>query len=318
LGSAVPSTTVDLNSTTADMTIYGAYSQGHSGASLSSGDINGDGYADVIIGAPYANPADRTWAGETYVIFGSNAAPPITVDLYSVSADMTIYGDDAEDRSSASVSSGDINGDGYADVIIGASGADPASGIEAGETYVILGSGIAMNYDFFDTDISSWQKLGTGSAIVKYEQLLLRYTTSFLRIFPAGATNNECDIEVKLTRNGGLDSRVFSSILFSYRDKRNYWELRMQINPVGDAIPGKWILQHKVDGKFVEQYILNDAINRKQQYQIKIEVRENQIKALVDGDWKIDIQVKEKPSWGNVALEYRGPGTCWFDDLIIQ
>jgi len=315
-GSASPPDTVDLNSASADMTIYGDDAYDRSGYCVSSADINGDGYDDVIIGAYHADPAGRINAGETYVIFGS-AAPTAIVDLNSVSADMTICGDDAGDESGSSVSRGDINGDGYDDVIISAPYADPAGGSKAGDTYVIFGSGIPIDYDFFDTDISDWMKLGTGGAIVKYEQLLLRYTTSFLRIFPAGATNNECDIEVKVTRNGGLASQVFSSILFSYRDNRNYWELRMQINPVGAAIPGRWILRHRVAGKVVEQYIVNATINRSQQYQIKIEVRENQIKALVDGDWKIDVQVKEKPPWGKIILEYRGAGTCWFDDLKI-
>ena len=50
-----------------------------------------------------------------------------------------IYGADGYDYAGWNVSSGDINGDGYADVIIGASGADPTGGVSAGETYIIYG-----------------------------------------------------------------------------------------------------------------------------------------------------------------------------------
>ena len=135
-GSASMPAEIDLNTTSADVTICGDYL---SGRSVSSGDINGDGIADVIIGAPGAYPTGGIYAGETYVIYGS-ASMPAEIDLNSVSANVTIYGDDAYDHSGWSVSSGDINHDGADDVIIGASDADPAGGENAGETYVIYGS----------------------------------------------------------------------------------------------------------------------------------------------------------------------------------
>jgi hypothetical protein len=316
-GSAAPPATVDLSSSAGDMTICGDDDGDHSGISVSSGDINGDGYADVIIGASGADPAGGDRAGETYVIFGS-AAPPTTVDLNSISADMTICGDDASDWSGSRVSSGDINGDGYDDVIIGAPNASPSGGILAGETYVIFGSSVPLFCDFSTTDISNWVHAGNGNVSVKDGKLLLDNTTSYLRVFHNGAISNECDIEVKVTREGGLDSRVYSSILFGAADRRNYWEFKMQINPVGYRVPGKWILKHKKNGVFIKKYRVVDNINRGQQYQLKIEVRESQIKVFVDDQCKIDVVPDEKPLWGKVILEYRGAGTCWFDDLIIN
>jgi len=243
-GSAAPPATVDLNSVSADMTISGD-DAGLSGISVSSGDINGDGYADVIIGAPRANPAGGNYAGETYVIFGS-AAPPATVDLNSVSADMTIYGDDVGDWSGRSVSSADINGDGCDDVIIGAPEADPAGRNEAGETYVIFGSGLPIDYDFFDTDISDWQRKRTGVAKVIDEQLMLRRTSNNFRLFPKGALAEKCTIEAKVTRAGGRLAKVSSSIFFSYKDNRNFWELRMQLYSVSSKKTGEWILLRRM------------------------------------------------------------------------
>ncbi|MCK5629748.1 MAG: FG-GAP repeat protein, partial [Nanoarchaeota archaeon] len=121
-------------STDANLTINGINASDQSGYSVSSGDINGDGKDDVIIGARYADP-NGDYSGETYVVFGG-----VTGEInLSTGADFRINGIDASDFSSYSISSGDINGDGKFDVIIGAYGADP-NGLTSGETYVVFGS----------------------------------------------------------------------------------------------------------------------------------------------------------------------------------
>jgi hypothetical protein len=97
------------------------------GLSVSSaGDVNGDGYADVIVGAP-GNDAAGTDAGRAYVYYGGPAADAIP--------DLTLTGAAAGDNFGVSVSSaGDVNGDGYADVIVGAPG-----NFEAGWAFVYYG-----------------------------------------------------------------------------------------------------------------------------------------------------------------------------------
>lgn len=114
-----------------------------SGYSVSSaGDINGDGFDDIIIGATDAFPNGIDDAGQSYVIFGKSNGFPASFELSSLDGTngFTINGINIDDESGSSVSkAGDINGDGFDDIIIGAYTADPNGFIEAGQAYVIFG-----------------------------------------------------------------------------------------------------------------------------------------------------------------------------------
>ncbi len=144
-GASLP-TTIDLASLgTAGITIFGADAADQSGRSVSSaGDVNGDGFDDLLIGAPTADATGNTksYAGDSYVIFGG-ASLPTTIDLASLgTAGITIFGAEANDRSSQSVSSaGDVNGDGFDDLLVGAIFADASGNAksDAGDSYVIFG-----------------------------------------------------------------------------------------------------------------------------------------------------------------------------------
>ncbi|MBD2683250.1 MULTISPECIES: FG-GAP repeat protein [Nostoc] len=112
-----------------------------SGSSVSSaGDINGDGFDDLIIGAPNADPNGDA-SGQSYVVFGKSKGFSSTLNLSTLNGanGFIINGINAYDQSSASVSSaGDINGDGFDDLIIGAPTAGP-NGSYSGQSYVVFG-----------------------------------------------------------------------------------------------------------------------------------------------------------------------------------
>ncbi|MBF0421028.1 MAG: FG-GAP repeat protein, partial [Magnetococcales bacterium] len=119
----------------------GVNQQDLSGFSVSSaGDVNGDGFADMIIGAIRADTG-TTDAGASYVIFGkaSGFAPILALSTLNGTNGFRMNGEAPYDRSGFSVSSaGDVNGDGFADVIIGAGEANPA-GNNSGASYIVFG-----------------------------------------------------------------------------------------------------------------------------------------------------------------------------------
>jgi hypothetical protein len=139
--------------------ISGEATLDYSGASVSSaGDMNGDGFADVIIGAYGADPT-ASRSGASYVVFGRASGFDATVELSALDGTngFQISGVATLDFSGRSVSSaGDVNGDGFGDVIIGASYADldGASYTGGGASYVVFGkaSGFDANFNLSDLD----------------------------------------------------------------------------------------------------------------------------------------------------------------------
>ncbi|MBK8553114.1 MAG: FG-GAP repeat protein, partial [Ignavibacteria bacterium] len=119
------------------------------GSVASAGDVNGDGYSDVIVGASIHN----SYTGSAYIFYGG-------ANMNNVK-DKTFFGQNANDNFGTCVSSAsDINGDSYSDILISATGYNGSTGI----VYLYLGGAdmdnvydLTMNgenlFDYFGTSV---------------------------------------------------------------------------------------------------------------------------------------------------------------------
>jgi len=156
----IPSVALDFNMdsklSNANASFWGENAGDNAGYHVAmAGDVNGDGYDDILIGAFY-NGEKATFAGQTYLIFGKASGWAMDTDLSN--ADASFWGEHVNDYAGYSVASaGDVNGDGYDDILIGAYG-DSDGGTNSGQTYLILGksTGWARDTSLSNVNASFW------------------------------------------------------------------------------------------------------------------------------------------------------------------
>ena len=127
-------------------------------AVASAGDVNGDGYSDLLVGAP-GYPGSPGRRGKVYLYLGASGGPATTA-AWSAEGEY-----DGDWFGAAVAAAGDVNGDGYGDVIIGAWQYDNGAEVDAGKVYLYLGSvgGLQATWDWSIT--GEVQNLNLGAAV---------------------------------------------------------------------------------------------------------------------------------------------------------
>jgi hypothetical protein len=125
-----------------DAAIFGAEDLDELGDTVASGDINGDGLDDIIMTAEAADGPDnaRSTAAEVHVVFGSKELSG-DLDISLGDQDVSILGADEQDTLGFSLASGDVNGDGVDDLIMGARGDNGLLNAQnrVGAVYILFG-----------------------------------------------------------------------------------------------------------------------------------------------------------------------------------
>jgi len=133
--------TIDPVATTQNRLLTGALAGGQYGFAVSTaGDVNGDGYSDIAIGAPQAN-AGQAVEGVVYVFYGSSAG-------IGVAPNVVLESNLAGSQFGYSLNTaGDVNGDGYSDLIVGAPTWESDAGTQdqEGSAWIFHGSATGLS-----------------------------------------------------------------------------------------------------------------------------------------------------------------------------
>jgi hypothetical protein len=221
----------------------------HFGSSVgTAGDVNGDGYADIVVGA-YLWTSGQTNEGGAWVYHGSAAGVHTVPDWHAEGNQTSAH------FATAVATAGDVNGDAYADIIVGAPWFQSAHAQE-GEALVFYGNGgkgLALR---LQQEAGSGRRLARLGRLLGGEDLWLGVFVAY----PFGRTGYKWEIETKPLRASfdGLDTYVngrdwlslvpgsFVGLLAADDPSPGtayHWRLRMLYNPATTPFmpAGRWV-----------------------------------------------------------------------------
>jgi hypothetical protein len=172
---------------------------GNLGDSLAGGDINGDGFADIVAGAPQATVSGQGLAGKVAVLYGAkHGLSGATKSRVLSKATAHVSGNAVStDRFGLSVAIGDLTADHRGDVIVGVPGGTAGGQPAAGQVYVFRGtkSGVTT----IKSEVISQASAGVPGNPVSGAELGSAVTT----IGASGAAHRELVIGMPAMHGGG-------------------------------------------------------------------------------------------------------------------
>ncbi len=176
-----------------------------------AGDVNKDGFADILVGLPYGGEALGTGpAGISYVVYGGQTLLNAAINLALLSSDrgFRIYGDESGAQCGNAVSAaGDVDGDQIADLIIGCKNASPGGRTNAGAAYVVYGMEANVRPDVYLSDLGTNQ----GYKISGVENLRLGNTVAAL-----GDLNNDGFADIAISTDAVFPSSSDIAVCIIY------------------------------------------------------------------------------------------------------
>jgi FG-GAP repeat/FlgD Ig-like domain/FG-GAP-like repeat len=195
----------------------------------SAGDVNADGYSDVIIGAPYYDMYASN--GGVSMVWYGQSTPPTTGNPGN--SDWQVGRSQVGANCGSSVASaGDVNGDGFSDIIVGIHNNDGSAGSNSGTAFIYLGTSTGVSLGMAD-----WLVEGTAA------------DASFGRcVASAGDVNGDgfSDVIVGAPIYSGVESFAGRAYLFYGNDSRGLarsprqWhsDLATRLGPLGMSDSG--------------------------------------------------------------------------------
>jgi hypothetical protein len=109
------------------------------GSTSATGDFNGDGFVDLAVSAPGKGPGGDPTSGAVFIFPGSVSGNGITTGFF-ITQSHAGQTNQAGDQFGAASATGDFNGDGFADLAVGAPGKAPGGGPRSGAVFIFPGS----------------------------------------------------------------------------------------------------------------------------------------------------------------------------------